>query len=299
MFKRRGVTHKVTCASESDVQSKQALEQSESATFCIEEADAHLADNDNLCVVCQESIGEDARNTVVTTCKHEFHNTCLDKWRRQCELSAKPLNCPLCRAYPCGPRTHHMRPTSIASREDGGFNATFDLPFHRNDVWNELFGNTHLGVPGVARVEYTLNDESNSHEAAKARLTQGCLANIKKRVTTDSGTHLSRLVTIRRDELCEWEMIAQDASIRLIGKAGHNARTSIQLADLMVRDTSEPVGTVVTLSFVYSTVKGRMCWHMEDATASLKQSLEQCNRTWDSDMRTRGFAPIPADSANV
>ena len=59
------------------------------------------------CPICYETIL--AKDSKVTSCKHEFHSSCLERWTKD------HSTCPLCRALvapkpPTKPQTVHIRP---------------------------------------------------------------------------------------------------------------------------------------------------------------------------------------------
>ena len=92
----------------------------------------------SLCIICQDASSAMA-DCVTTRCGHEFHESCLERWRHECARSGQPFRCPICRSDQnhVDPEPAFMRQTEVLPGPKG-IDVTFDLPFDRMDVWNEM-----------------------------------------------------------------------------------------------------------------------------------------------------------------
>lgn len=57
--------------------------------------DDQMSDYLNECSICLDKFSSDKTTTIVTTCLHEYHRSCLNKWIES--NSEYSLCCPLCR----------------------------------------------------------------------------------------------------------------------------------------------------------------------------------------------------------
>lgn len=142
------------------------------------------------------------------------------------------------------------------------------------------------------RIEYTVGGEEEVDAAVRSLsvgecLIAGRLESVTQRafVTGASAAcFTSKLVSIKRGEHVEWELLAQDgAPLTLIGPCNTNARTDVRLSDLLDSDTGAVIGTAVVLGYQFSRVRGRFCsFGTPDATEQFKESLADCGRNCSS-----------------
>lgn len=169
-----------------------------------------------------------------------------------------------------------------------------------NSTHDHSFAPIRLGVPDHVTIEYTKAEEEEDGEDARSLrecLKAGRLKNITQRVLTGTPgmCFTSQLVSIRRGEHIEWELLAQDgAPLQLIGPCNTNARTEVRLSDLFDSDTGVLIGTAVTLGYNYYRARGRHCSLSPDASEQFKRSLAYSGINWNSGMRKRGYKHIPA-----
>jgi len=258
-----------------------------------------------VCAICQE-LEDDASSVVITDCGHDFHAECLDKWKQACSSGHKPFACPMCRSAAC--RSQDVKPLTTIVKVDAQtsvqqLEVSFEIPFHRADIWRECFRGRPLGVQDCS-VEYSTDAGATADVLdclAEGRHLEG---NVVKRVRqAGGGINVSRLATVAHQESVEWELLEQANMMKLVGPPGSNARTRIQMSDVTFASSSTIVGTAITLSYSFSQIQSpdtsSLPWfqvfHVGVVpTSTFEASFENCPMRWDQDMVQRGYARITA-----
>jgi len=267
-----------------------------------------VASDDNfpkVCAICQEP-EDDLSSVVITGCGHDFHAKCLDQWKEACSAGHKPFGCPICRSAAC--RSPDAKPLTTLIKVDAQtsvqqLEVSFELPYHRADIWRECFRGRPLGVQDCS-VEYSTDDGATANVLdclAEGRRPQG---NVVKRVCqAGGGINISRLASVAHGESVEWELLEQENMMKLVGPPGSNARTRIQMSDVAIASSSTIVGTAVTLSYSFSQIQSPDASPLPwlpvfrvgvVPTSTFEASFENCSMRWDQDMCQRGYARITA-----
>ena len=191
-----------------------------------------------------------------------------------------------------------------AKKRTGEFAFTFELPFHRADLWREIHAEKQLGVHPATNVvtEPPSGSSSSSSSSSDPAFIEGTL----RTVSHGQRRTVSRLVASNDDELSSfeiWELIVQEGSrFTLVGgSSGIAPRTSVYLADVFAgKERSGPkISTAVTLGFDYEHAENRedcMSFLWEDHDASFRACFDGVSDFWLGSMLERGYTPIDSEA---
>jgi len=173
-------------------------------------------------------------------------------------------------------------------KDSTGFFITFNVPFKRQDVFNELLSDGgQLGVdgdPSVTGIETIIL--KSGREAGKA-VSSGCV----RQTTYGSpvwGRTITELREIKAPAYIRWSTLMQDGTFfAFVGKADDNPKIQIALKELKKNS-----GTAVTIKLDYMEVgfNGPLCCLSFLAQDLLKVSMESnLPKQWIESMLLRGY----------
>lgn len=87
-----------------------------------------MANNSDICGICQEEFCPKQPDTALTACNHQFHFSCLYLWLDTQKLRSTTPSCPLCRQT----LSHSDRPTDLDFDQSLTQYASLLVNFHRN-----------------------------------------------------------------------------------------------------------------------------------------------------------------------
>uniref|UniRef100_A0A7S2NQ49 Uncharacterized protein n=1 Tax=Haptolina brevifila TaxID=156173 RepID=A0A7S2NQ49_9EUKA len=171
-------------------------------------------------------------------------------------------------------------------KDSTGFFITFNVPFKRQDVFNELLSDeSQLGVDGKdTGLEAVILKPGR--ESGKA-VSSGCV----RQTTYGSpvwGRTITELREIKAPAYIRWSTLMQDGTFfAFVGKADDNPKIQIALKELKKNS-----GTAVTikLDFVEVGFNGALCCLSFIAQDLLKASMESnLPKQWIESMTLRGY----------
>ena len=201
-----------------------------------------------------------------------------------------------------------------------GFAITFDIPFHREDVWRELHAPQPLGMHSAVRVKTwqpaAMHEQGSAVAGGTSSDQQLISEGALRQVRHGDQRMLSRLVCASDDAVGSfqiWEVLDQEGSqFTLVGgTSGRLPRTSVYLADVFATSggtsggvtIGPPTGTAVTLGFDYARLDDpqadwwqRQWWSAGQAAAARERDFHACfegvGEHWRRGMLVRGHEPI-------
>ncbi len=171
-----------------------------------------------------------------------------------------------------------------------GFEVSVELPFRRQDVWNELYGNrpeaqgtefsAELGVPAGVKVELS------------GPLQVGCT----RTATIPNDDHTQGVTTSELIDYCPgfstaWQIKSQEGmqfELRL------PATTSLTLVEY-------PASTVVTIGYEYEGVitSNPMGYLSATAAELLRERVSSNQGQWSEEMSRRGYTALPKEGGTA
>ena len=200
-----------------------------------------------------------------------------------------------------------------------GFAVSFDLPFHRDDLWKELLAPQPLGVHDTVRVN-TAKPPSEQQSSAPRDPSRNSIPEPgdQRTVEHEGRTTISRLVCVNNDLLSAfqiWEVTEQHGTrFSLVGHGSLKPRTSVYLADVLANGSrgeqgggGPPIGTAITLGFDYDHLEdpkagwwSSQWWARAHSAAALEVEFRSCfdgvADYWRRGMAARGYEIIAAEA---